>query len=255
MVLSCRNLPQTSRHGRLHSARLLPCAPSFSEEVVEGTHHIMAEGTGLEPYSPCQSLVGGQGGLQDVHACVDLAIHFPVAHQAHEHLAHPISAPSATHGAGLAGPGWIDFDDRHTREGGFVLDLTMDHRTRPGGKAAVHPTGAAACAVEGEVLEDNRGPSAFSELHESFRDSVQSLVDPMPLPLAFPIQQTTHDPSVPSLFPRKPPSSPEVGLLDCSDAVEREGRRDHPLAGCDQTIEGLPVSVQTDRSLVLARPA
>src|SRR5438132_13426882 len=66
MVLSGRNLPQTSRHGRLHSARLLPCASSFSEEVVEGNHHIMAEGTGLEPYSPCQGLVRGQGGLQDV---------------------------------------------------------------------------------------------------------------------------------------------------------------------------------------------
>src|SRR5207245_9624921 len=77
MVLSGRNLPQTSRHGRLHSAWLLPCASSFSEEVVEGNHHVMAEGTGLEPYSPCQGLVRGQGGLQDVHACVDLPVHLP----------------------------------------------------------------------------------------------------------------------------------------------------------------------------------
>src|SRR5213594_2704211 len=129
MVLSGRNLPQTSRHGRLHSARLLPCAPSFSEEVVEGTHHIMAEGTGLEPYSPCQGLVRGQGGLEDVHACVDLPVHLPVANEAHEILAYPISAPSATHWAGLTGPRGIDFDDRHAREGGLVLDLTMDHRT------------------------------------------------------------------------------------------------------------------------------
>src|SRR5438132_8991324 len=141
MVLSGRNLPQTSRHGRLHSARLLPCAPSFSEEVVEGTHHVMAEGTGLEPYSPCQGLVRGQGGLQDVQACVDLPIHLPVAHQADEHLAHPISAPSATHWAGLAGPCRVDLDDRNAFEGGLVLDLTVDFAARPGGKAAVHPAG------------------------------------------------------------------------------------------------------------------
>src|SRR3989454_7542558 len=131
MVLSGRNLPQTSRHGRLHSARLLPCAPSFSEEVVEGTHHIMAEGTGLEPYSPCQGLVRGQSGLEDVHACVDLAVHLPVTREAHEILAHPISAPSVTHWAGLAGPGGIDLDDGHAFEGGLVLDLTMDLASRP----------------------------------------------------------------------------------------------------------------------------
>src|SRR5437867_9228980 len=131
MVLSGRNLPQTSRHGRLHSARLLPCASSFSEEVVEGNHHIMAEGTGLEPYSPCQGLVRGQGGLQDVQACVDLAIHFPVARKAHEILAHPISAPGATHWAGLTGPCRVDFDDGYADEGGFVLDLTVNLATRP----------------------------------------------------------------------------------------------------------------------------
>src|SRR5207245_8210623 len=148
MVLSGRNLPQTSRHGPVHSARLLPCAPSFSEEVVEGNHHIMAEGTGLEPYSPCQGLVRGQGGLEDVQACVDLAIHLPVAHQADEHLAHPISAPSATRWAGLAGPCGIDLDDRYAREGGLVLDLTVDLASGPGGEAAVHPTGSTARAVK-----------------------------------------------------------------------------------------------------------
>src|SRR6266508_3050813 len=51
----------------LHSARLFPCARPSSGRVVEGTHDVMAEGTGLEPYSPCQGLVRGQGGLQDVH--------------------------------------------------------------------------------------------------------------------------------------------------------------------------------------------
>src|SRR5437867_10950817 len=113
MVLSGRNLPQTSRHGRLHSARLLPCASPFSEQVVEGNHHIMAEGTGLEPYSPCQSLVRGQGGLEDVQACVDLPLHFPVAHQAAELHGHPISAPTATHWTGLTGACGVDVDDGH----------------------------------------------------------------------------------------------------------------------------------------------
>src|SRR2546425_10645445 len=116
---------------RLDSARLLPCASSFSEEVVEGTPHIMAEGTGLEPYSPCQGLVRGQGGLEDVHACVDLAIHLPVAHQADEHLAHPISAPSATPWAGLRRPCWIDLDDGHAGKGGLVFDLPMNFASRP----------------------------------------------------------------------------------------------------------------------------
>src|SRR3989442_1013859 len=168
MVLSGRNLPQTSRHGRLHSARLLPCAPSFSEEVVEGTHHIMAEGTGLEPYSPCQGLVRGQGGLEDVHACVDLPVHLPVAHLADEHLAHPISAPSATHWAGLTGPLRVDLDDGHAGKGGLVLNLAMDCSTRPRGESSVHSTGPTARAVEREVLEDDRCSSIPSELHKSF---------------------------------------------------------------------------------------
>src|SRR5213594_741487 len=124
---------------QLHSARLLPCPSSFSKEVVEGNHHIIAEGTGLEPYSPCQGLVRGQGGLQDVQACVDLPVHLPVAHLADEHLAHPISAPGATHWAGLAGPCSVDLDDGHAFEGGLVLDLTVDLATRPGGETAVHP--------------------------------------------------------------------------------------------------------------------
>src|SRR2546426_10402859 len=118
MVLSGRNLPQTSRHGRLHSARLLPCASPFSEEVVEGTHHIMAEGTGLEPYSPCQDLVRCQGGLEDVQACVDLPVHRPGAHLADEHLSHPIWAPSATHGAGITAPCRGDVAKRHAGKAG-----------------------------------------------------------------------------------------------------------------------------------------
>src|SRR5438309_4808179 len=99
----------------------------------------MAEGTGLEPYSPCQGLVRGQGGLEDVHACVDLTIHLPIAHQADEHLAHPISAPRATHWAGLRRPCWIHLNDWNSGERGFILDLPVDFATRPGRESAVHP--------------------------------------------------------------------------------------------------------------------
>src|SRR3989454_8894000 len=108
----------------------------------------MAEGTGLEPYSPCQGLVRGQGGLEDVQACVDLPVHLPVAHQADEHLAHPLSAPGATHRAGLTGPCGIDLDDRHAGKGGLVLDLTMNLASGPGAEAAVHPTRSTAPAVK-----------------------------------------------------------------------------------------------------------
>src|SRR3989454_1251105 len=101
----------------------------------------MAEGTGLEPYSPCQDLVRGQGGLEDVQACVDLPVHLPVAHLADEHLAHPISAPSATHWAGLTRPSWIHLDDWNAFEGGLVFDLTMDLTAGPGGQAAVPSRG------------------------------------------------------------------------------------------------------------------
>src|SRR2546422_7024928 len=48
--------------GELHSARLLPCASSFSEEIVEGNHDIIAEGTGVEPYTPWPLPRPGDGG-------------------------------------------------------------------------------------------------------------------------------------------------------------------------------------------------
>src|SRR3990170_6343928 len=117
----------------------------------------MAEGTGLEPYSPCQGLVRGQGGLQDVQRRVVLLVHLPVAHEAHEVLAHPVSAPGATRGAGLRCPHRVDLDHGHAREGGLVLDLTMDLATRPRGQPPVHPPRATARAVEAEVLEDDSG--------------------------------------------------------------------------------------------------
>src|SRR5437899_5277665 len=92
----------------------------------------------------------------------------PVAHQADEILAYPISAPSATHWAGLAGPGGIDLDDGHAFEGGLVLDLTMNLASRPRGESTVHPTRPTACAAEGKVLEDNCCATILGELHESF---------------------------------------------------------------------------------------
>src|SRR2546427_6966965 len=128
----------------------------------------MAEGTGLEPYSPCQGLVRGQGGLEDVHTCVDLAIHLPVANEAYEILAHPISAPCATHWAGLTGPCRVDLDDGHAREGGLVLDLAMNLPTRPRRESAVRSTESAAGSTQGEVLEDNCRLTILGGLDEAF---------------------------------------------------------------------------------------
>src|SRR3989304_3049524 len=82
------NMPTQTQ---LHSARLPPCAFPRGK-VAEGTHDVTAEGTGPEPYGPCQGLVRGQGGFQDVQARVVLPVHLPVARQAHEALAHPVSA-------------------------------------------------------------------------------------------------------------------------------------------------------------------
>src|SRR3990172_8722020 len=114
----------------LHSARLLPCAFPRGK-VVEGTHHVTAEGTGPEPYGPRQGLVRGQGRLQDVQARVVLAVHLPVAREAHEVLAHPVSAPRATRWAGLGGPRWIDLDDRDARRERFVGDLSVQFTPWP----------------------------------------------------------------------------------------------------------------------------
>ena len=212
----------------------------------------MAEGTGLEPYSPCQGLVRGQGGLQDVHACVDLAIHFPVAREAHELLAHPISAPSATHWAGLTRPRGVDLDDRHTGEGGLVLDLAVDFRARPRGQAAVHASGTSARAVECEVLEDDRRLTGLGELHESLRDEMQPLTDAIPLPASFSAQQASHDPTVPRLLRREPPPSPEVGLLDLPDATERHARWDHSFNASHDSVQRIFVRVEGDCRLRLA---
>src|SRR3970040_2068459 len=92
------------------------------EKVAVGNHHVTAEGTGPEPYGPRQGLVRGQGTLQDVQARVVLAVHLPVAHEAHEVLAHPVSAPRATRWAGLGGPCWIDFDHGHACRERLVRD-------------------------------------------------------------------------------------------------------------------------------------
>src|SRR5713226_7197454 len=115
----------------------------------------MAEGTGLEPYSPCQGLVRGQGGLEDVQACVDLPVHLPVAHQADEHLAHPISAPSATHWADLTGPCRIDFDDGHAFQESLVEDLAMNFSARPRCAPTTHPAGITSGPAKDKLLQDN----------------------------------------------------------------------------------------------------
>src|SRR2546428_1378406 len=235
--------PRGTRRAKVHSARLLPCARSSSEQVVEGTHHIIAEGTGLEPYSPCQGLVRGQGGLEDVQACVDLPVHLPVAHQTHEHLAHPISAPGATHWAGLTGPRGVHFDDWHTFEGGFVLDLTMDHRTRPGGEAAVHPTGTASRTVECEVLQDNRGPRLGRESHEALGDPMEPLADALPFPPTLAVEEPSSDPPIEGLLAGESPSAPKVDRLDATHAAQRHAEEPRRIAPRTNPSEGIFVRV------------
>src|SRR5712691_3905583 len=214
----------------LDSARLVPCASSFSEEVVEGTHDIMAEGTGLEPYSPCQGLVRGQGGLQDVQACVDLPVHFPVAHQADEILAYPISAPGAIRWAGLAGPLRVDLDDGHAREGGLVLNLAMDFASRPRVQAAVHPVRASACSVERQVLEDDCRSTCCRRPHEPLRHSMQPLPNSVPLSAPFSTEENLLDPSVLGLFLCESPSSSEMGFLDAPHAIEGHAEETRRIA-------------------------
>src|SRR5713226_8787976 len=123
----------------------------------------MAEGTGLEPYSPCQGLVRGQGGFQDVHACVDLPVHLPVAHQADEHLAHPISAPGATHWAGLSCPLRVHFDDGHTPREGLVVDQAVQLPLRPRREAAPHLSSTSTASWHLEFLKDDSGPPLFRD--------------------------------------------------------------------------------------------
>src|SRR5213594_3870382 len=135
----------------------------------------MAEGTGLEPYSPCQGLVRGQGGLQDVHACVDLPVHLPVAHQADEHLAHPISAPGATHWAGLTGPCGIDLYYRYACESGFVSDLALDLSARPRRETPIHMSGTPAGTNLREIFKNDDRIGCLGRTDEGLAHDVESL--------------------------------------------------------------------------------
>src|SRR3989442_2218936 len=243
MVLSGRSLPQTSRHGRLTSSRHLQSAPSISEEVVEGDHHIMAEGTGLEPYCSCQSLVRGQGGLEDVQACVDLPVHFPVAHLADEHLAHPISAPSATHWAGLTGPRGIDLDHGHAREGGLVFDLAMHLASRPRVQPAVHPSGATTCTVQSEVLEDDGGPPCVRRYDQSLAYEMKALLDSVTLPPSFALEEPSLEPSIIDFLPCLAASPPEVRGLNLSHAPERDGQSVNRLPLREDAVQRIFVRI------------
>ncbi len=216
--------------------------------AIEGTHDVMAEGTGPEPYGPCQGPVRGQGGFQDVHPGVDLPVHLPVAHLADEHLAHPISAPSATHWAGLTGPLRVDFDDRHAREGGLVFDLTVDLATGPGGETTIRSPRAAARAVEGEVLEDDCGSTRRRGPHEPLGYSMESLPNSVPFPATFSIEEDSLDASVVGLLPRESPPSSEVSLLDTPHTVERHTEKPRRIARYVDPVEGILVRVQGDRA-------
>src|SRR5207245_9380595 len=191
----------------------------------------------------------GQGGFRDVHACLDLPLHLPVAHQTHAHLAHPSSAPGATHWAGLAGPRGVHLDDWHTFEGGFVLDLTTDHRTRPGGEAAVHPTGNASRTVEGEVHQDNRGPRLGPEPHEARGELMEPLADAVPFPPTRAVEEPSSDPPIEGLLAGESPSASKVDLLDATHTVERHAEEPRRMARRMNPIEGIFVRVQGDRAV------
>src|SRR5919198_299735 len=204
----------------LRSARLLPCDRRQRRQVVEGTHRIIAEGTGPQPYGPGQGLIGGQGGLQDVDARVDLPIHLPIAHPADEILAYPISAPGATRWAGLGRPLGIDPDDEHAGEGGLVLDLTIDFGTGPGAEAAVHLLRLPSGPVQGEVLQDDRGPGVLGKPDEPFRDPMQSLPHPITFALTFAVEESPGDPAVARLLPGELSTPGEMDRLDLADAAQ-----------------------------------
>src|SRR2546427_2646091 len=178
----------------------------------------MAEGTGLEPYSPCQGLTRGQGGLQDVQACVDLAIQFPTA-WAHEHFAHPPSAPSATHWAGLTRPGRIDLDYRDALKGSLVFDLTVNLPTGPGRKAAIHSTGMPPEAAQVDVLEDDDSLVLPCQLDKALRNPVESLNYTTAFPEALASQETAPDPSVARLLSTKPSPTSKMCFLNPPDAA------------------------------------
>src|SRR5688572_23237951 len=64
VILPVRPLPATDSAPH----PLLPCARPSSGQVAEGTHHISAEGTGVEPYTPWPP-IGGRltRGPRSVH--------------------------------------------------------------------------------------------------------------------------------------------------------------------------------------------
>src|SRR6266852_6126984 len=98
-----------------------------------------------------------------------------------------------------------------------------------------------------EVLQNDGGPCRFRALNESFRDLVETLTDPMPLPPALAGQQTADDSSIARLFLREPSTSPEMGLLNSSNAPKRQHGHDHAFVGCDDTIHRVLIRVESDR--------
>jgi len=236
-----------SRQG-LRSARLIPCARQQRRQVAEGNHHIIAEGTGLEPYSPCQGLVRDQGGFQDVQACVVLPIHLPVAHLADEVLAHPISAPGATHWAGLRRPLGVDLD--HGNPGGerLVFDLAKQFASGPRGEAASDLSVATAARRHLEILENDRGTPCLCGGHEPLADEMEPLANAVAFPEPFPSQQAPHHPVVVGLLSREPSATPEVRRLHNTDLGEWNRHEAGVAVVSRHAVERGFVCVKGDRS-------
>ena len=77
----------------------------------------------------------------------------------------------------------------------------------------------AARTMEGEVLEDDGGPTSLGRPHEHLRHAMEPLADAIPLPPPLPIEEDSLDASIVGLLPRKPPTSAKVDHLDLTYAT------------------------------------
>src|SRR5207247_6235028 len=155
-------------------------------------------------------------------------------------------APGATHWAGLAGPLRVDFDDRHAREGGLVLDLTVDLGTGQRGEASVHPPRTAAGATEGEVLEDNRRPLAVPYRDEGLAHPVEPLQHAVLLPPPFPGEQTSQHPAITGLLLSQELPSTEVSCLHLANAAEGHAQETTRFAVRFYAVQRILVRVEGD---------
>ena len=135
------------------------------------------------------------------------------------------------------------------REGGLVLDLTVDFATGPRGEAPPHSTRVATRLKQREGFKDNGRSTFFREQHESFRNGMEPLIYSVMLPLSLPAEQAFGDPPVIDFLRCETPTAYEMSGLDLPHAVE--GCRDEirAVTGHDHTVHRVLVRVEGDRAL------